>query len=158
MNIYAGGRHRVPSTPSDYPRRTPEAGRRLCLSRDRFASGSDLGWPCALRGWSGGFRSPVRSTVGGDVPHLRLSLARGRAQEGPGEAGTGSSVSAPDSDRDNVITFSGGFWLKHLLRLGSYNLWLDQGRNQDCRVRLHVLTVTRRGSDGDEGTLRGLPA
>jgi hypothetical protein len=29
------------------------------------------------------------------------------------------------------------------LRLGSYNLSLEQGRNQDCRVRLHALPPPR---------------
>jgi hypothetical protein len=104
----------------------------------RVSDGPDL--------WNQGpvkFAPPASDEMLGTFPKLANSTwlvqFGGRVFGGPGEVGTGSSVSAPDWDRDNVLTFSGGFWLRNLLRLGSYNLWLEQGRNQDLRVRLHAL-------------------
>jgi hypothetical protein len=56
------------------------------------------------------FTPPSSQPVAGTYPLFDFSsLGGGRSQGGPGEAGTGSGVSARDKDRDNVLTYSGGF-------------------------------------------------
>jgi hypothetical protein len=111
-------------------------------------------------------RSPGNTVVAGDDPRPRFAPAirwragsvrepsLWRARRGRNRL----SVFAPGKGRGQCSCLSWRILAQTFTTPRNNGLWPEQGRNRDCRVRLHATHPTGGGFDVVEGTLRGLPA